>query len=123
MLFLKECSPVLIYRNGFFLIYLLIFGALGPHCSAPAPSSCSDWAARAAHRGGFSHCGAGLRTPGSGRPCTWAQQWHLGLGAPQWGCGILQPETEPTATAPAGSREVPEMDFLFFFLDFSFKNF
>ena len=28
MLFLKECNPVLIYINGFFKIYLLIFGAL-----------------------------------------------------------------------------------------------
>ena len=108
MLFLKECNPVLIYRNGFLKIYLLIFGALGPHCSAPAPSSCSDCAARASHCGGFSRCGAGLQAPGSSRHCAWAQHSVL------HGCGILQTETEPTATALAGSREVPEMDFLLF---------
>ena len=72
---------MLIYRNGSFKMYLL-FGALGLHCSAPAPSSCGGRLPAVA-----SLCGAGLQAPGRSRCGTWAQQaWHPGLGAPRlWG--------------------------------------
>ena len=54
----------------------LAAAAAGLDCSAPAPSSCSDCCA-----------GVSLRSwapgPGVGRHCAWAQQWHLGLGAPR----------------------------------------
>lgn len=69
---------MLIYRNGSFEMYLL-FGALGVHCSAPAPSSCGGRAARASPCSGFSLWGWAAGP--------WAQQArHPGLGAPRlWG--------------------------------------